>query len=475
MLKRSTISQPIPALLANLFALIQAHRPAFRQERPFLRAWALVLAELFTFARHTVTQELCTLGLTQADWSAWYRLFSRPRFDEDRLAGCLLRETLQAVLPEQPYVVGIDTTQIPRTSRKLPGSGWLKAPRTPIFKIGIHRAQRFLHGAWLTPLVDGFSRAVPLRFLPAFPAKAVPAGVPPQKEWQAGLAFLAWVRGQLDQAGRAEQPVLALADGSFDRLGFWEGLPERVVAVVRTAKNRVLYALPTARAGRGRPAQYGPRAPTPQEWLHQGIHFDRREVVVRGHARKMCFLLRGPFVREELPTRPMFLLVVKGSTQKRGKRRSQYRGPSYYLISAMEQGGAWQLPLPLETILAWLWQRWELEVAHREMKSNLGVGEKQCWNARSAVTSVQWGAWVYALMILAGYRTWGILGGPRPATGWWGGGKRWSFNSLWRAYRLALWDRGEFQPSWSGMGDNWLKMDSWLTSLDNAVVGAARI
>jgi hypothetical protein len=465
----------LPPLLDNLFGLILAHRPAFRQSRPFVRAWGLVLAEVFSFGRHTLTQALLALGLSHADWSAWYRLFSRPRFDEAHLAGCLLAETLAHVPPEQPYVVGVDTTQIPRTGRKLPGTGWLKAPRTPVFKVGIHRAQRFLTGAWLTPLEEGFSRAVPLRFLPAFPAKAIPAGVPAQKEWEAGLAFLAWVRRELDQAGRTQQAVLALLDGSFDRRGFWEGLPDRVVGVVRTAKNRALYALPLPHAGRGRPAQYGERAPTPQQWLHQGVPFQTREVTVRGHVRRMRFTLQGPFLREELPGKPLFLLVVKGSTQKVGKRRSKYRGPSYYLIPAVHLGGTWVLPLPLETILAWLWQRWELEVAHREMKSSLGVGEKQCWGARSAVTSVQWGAWVYALLVLAGYRTWGTVGGPRFPTGWWGGGKRWSFNTLWRAYRIALWGGREFSPTWNGTGDNWLKKEAWLVALGNAVSGAARI
>ncbi len=46
------------------------------------------------------------------------------------------------------------------------------------------------------------------------------------------------------------------------------------------------------------------------------------------------------------------------------------------------------MPLPIDTLLAWLWQRWELEVAHREMKSSFGVGEKQCWNPHATIASV---------------------------------------------------------------------------------------
>jgi hypothetical protein len=43
-----------------------------------------------------------------------------------------------------------------------------------------------------------------------------------------------------------------------------------------------------------------------------------------------------------------------------------------------------------------MWPRWELEVAHREGKSGFGIGDKQGWNPRAAVTSVQWSAWLYS-------------------------------------------------------------------------------
>jgi hypothetical protein len=64
-------------LLHNLFTLLEAHRPAFKQARPFWRAVGLVLGEIFSFGRHTVTQELRSLGVTDGGWGAWYRLFSR--------------------------------------------------------------------------------------------------------------------------------------------------------------------------------------------------------------------------------------------------------------------------------------------------------------------------------------------------------------------------------------------------------------
>ena len=165
MLKNSTQL----VMLQKLFELLEAHRGVFRQERVYRRNVGMVFGELFNFGRHTVTQGLMALGVLDGDWSAWYRMFSRERYEEEQMARTFLGETLKEVPENEPYVVGVDGVQIPRSSLRMPGTSWLKAPRTPVFKVGIHRAQRFLHGSWLTPIEGGYSRALPLRFLPAFP------------------------------------------------------------------------------------------------------------------------------------------------------------------------------------------------------------------------------------------------------------------------------------------------------------------
>jgi hypothetical protein len=152
-----TTSPASSPLLDALLPLLAAHRPAFRQDRPFLRSVALVLAGLFAFARHTVTQLLVALGQTDHDWSAWYRLFSVPRLDYEELTRRYFRQTLEEIDATGPYVAVVDGVQLPRTSRTMPGTTWLKHPRTPVFKPGIHRAQRFVHRAALLPPELGYS------------------------------------------------------------------------------------------------------------------------------------------------------------------------------------------------------------------------------------------------------------------------------------------------------------------------------
>jgi hypothetical protein len=162
------------------------------------------------------------------------------------------------------------------------------------------------------------------------------------------LSFLNWARQELDNAEQEAQRLLVLADGAYDTLNFWRGLPERTALAVRTVRNRRLYYLPERQAGPGRPARYGARAPHNGEWLHRRLSWQKREIPVRGRALLMRFQVLGPFVREGLPDRPLFLIVVKGMHRQVGKQnpRWKHRKPAFYLVSAGHVDGVWQLAAP---------------------------------------------------------------------------------------------------------------------------------
>jgi hypothetical protein len=427
-------------LLNQLTQLLQAHRHLFRQERVFQRIALLVVAELVVFARHTVTQLLMGIGLTGVDWSSWYRLFSHNRFPYDEASAVLFAETLKHVGPEEVYVVAGDGTQTRRSSRKMEGAHWLQNPQSPVFKRGIHLAQRWFNGSWLLPEENGYSRALPLRWLPAFTEKSQPQATAPCKEWEAAVAFLVWLKQQMAACGRTGQRLLMVADGHYDTLNLWKHLPAGVVLLARSARNRVLYHLPAADARKNR--KYGERAPTPADYWRQRSGWRHLVLTVRGKPRHLQVKVAGPFLRKGAPERRLFLIMVRGKGNKRTRRP-----PLPFLVNAVQDAaGDWNLPLPIAQLLFWAWQRWEVEVAHRELKSNFGLGNKQCWNPQAAVRSVQWSAWVYALLLLAGYRCWGLTNAPAVPTRWWRGSGRWSLNTLWRGYRAALWGDHHFQP-----------------------------
>lgn len=461
-----------PILLTQMMKLLEKCEQIYQQKRVFNRILGLVMAELFAFGRHTITQLLLTLGLTDEDWSAWYRLFSQGRFDEEKTGEVMIGEMLSEVPMDDPFVVGADGFHVPRSSQKMPGTGWMRGLKTAKFKPGIERGQRFVEGSWLTPMVNGYSRAVPIRCLPAFTAKSVPSQTAPCTEVKAGLTFLQWTRQQMDMAGREAQTLLTLNDGSYDTLEFWPGLPERTMGVVRTARNRCLYELPKADAHGN--CKYGDKAPAPHVWLKQRKGFTYQDVMVRGRSRRMRYRVEGPFVRDGLPDIPLMLIVIGGGKRPPGSRRKRYK-PCFFLVSAILVDGVWSLPLPIADLLAWLWQRWELEVAHRQMKSGLGLGEKQCWNDQATIATVQWSAWVYSLMMLSGFRAWGNDCGVKPPGLWRAAPKRWSFNTLWRGFRKEMWQHPKFRATWTWSRDNWLVNELLWDALFNSTLASARV
>lgn len=461
-------------LLTCLLELLRAFGPAFRQERPYRRCVALLFGSVFAFARHTLSQLLMVLGVHEQDWSGWYRLFSEPRVDMDALDAELVRQTLTEIPATGPYVVAVDGVQVPRWSLSMPGTSWLKAPRTPRWKPGIHRAQRFFHLAALLPITQqGYSRALPLRWVPAFPPKAVSGRTAPRTEVQAACAELLWLRRQMDAAGRADQPLLSVGDGAYDAAELWTGLPPRTTLVARCAKNRALFRLPepASTPRRGAPRKYGERAPAPPDFLHERAGWRHTTVPVRGRSIPLRYKVEGPFLVQRAPTRPLFLLVVAGVREPRVRREA-----TFWLVSAVPTAdGGWALPLPAPELLGWAWQRWEIEVCHRELKAGFGLGEPQCWNQTATEVVVAWQAWAYAVLVLAGVRAWGLEGAPlHPPGRWWPGARRWSLGTLWRGYRQALWHCGDFSPLSPSTTDDWWLNAASSGSLGNAITASLR-
>jgi hypothetical protein len=449
-------------LIKQVCVLLALHREIFGQTRVYIRAVALLLSEIFAFSGHRVTDLLRAVGMVGEDWSAWYRVWEKPgRFMEELAGQVVLGESLRHVAEGEPYVIGIDTTQVWRDSQKLEGSAWLKCGRTPPWRVGFHRAQRFLNGSWLTPLSAGFCRAIPLRFLAAFPEKAVLKAHAACKEHEAGLRFVRWVRVTLNAQGRAEQRVLCLADGAYDKPDFWRQLPTGVTALVRTAKNRALFCLPAPYAGSGRRRTYGDQAPAPQDYNKLRTGWRTDHLTVRGRSRRTVYRVEGPFLRRSMSGVPLFLIVVQGQYYTR-YGTTKRRDPVAYVVNAIWQDDHWHLPLPALTLLTWAWQRWELEVVHREVKSLFGLGDKQCFQPQAAVLSVQWSAWCYALLTLAAFRTFGLPTPPPPATAWYPHPKRWTFSALLDSLRADLWLHPTFSQLLSPSPKNWQKVEPLL-------------
>lgn len=439
-------TRPVPSVWAHLAPLLAEVAASCGQARTADRFLTLTVGLQQTLGRHTITQVLQGVGRGECDWTADYALFQRARFDLDVGRRALLATILAALPREAPLVVVPDATQLPRTSTALVGVGLGPCPRNPVWAPGLHLAQRWVGVSALLPLSPaGASRAVPLSFVPAPTPRATPwPGQPPRTEGEAAGALLVQLHADLAALDQAARPLLVVADGSYSGAPFLAALPANATLLARCAKNRALYALPTAQPRRGRRRLYGPQAPRPDHDLTSKTGWKQVRLPVRGRVIPVRYRLRGPYRIKRAPDRPVFLLVVGGVRNRPGHKR---RDPSFWLVTAVPDAqGAWVLPYPVKTLLGWAWQRWEVEVMHRELKSGFGLGEQQAWSPVAARTTIQWVVWSYATLVLAGYLAWGWERGP-PGPKWWRR-RRWTARTVVQAVREELWQHraAAFRP-----------------------------
>ena len=90
--------------------------------------------------------------------------------------------------------------------------------------------------------------------------------------------------------------------------------------------------------------------------------------------------------------------------RKRKSARFYYRQPAY-LLTSVTQGVA-------PTLLQIYFDRWQIEVNHREEKDTLGVGQAQLWNPISVPKQPAFAVASYSALLLAALQTFGAQRGP---------------------------------------------------------------
>jgi len=394
--------------LDGLWALA---RPAFREEGTWARARTLGMSVLTCLGRHTVTGMLTASGQQDRDWSAAYRLFEEERFDADQLLAPV-REEVLARLPEGARVTGfLDDTLFGKRGRRVQGASWRRDPLGPRFQANLIWAQRFVQTALALPEGSGAvrARAIPVQLRPA-PTAARPRKSAPPEAWAhyreeqrrlalsgVGAAQMRALREVLDREPLgAKRPLLLAVDGSYTNRTMYRGLPARTDLIGRVRKDAALFAPPPSRPGRGRPRVYGKPLPTPEQVRQDsGIPWQQVEAYAAGRIHTFDVKVVTPVRWKGAGDKDLALMVVRPLAYRpRRGSRLLYREPAYLLCSDPTLPRA-------ELLQAFVW-RWETEVAFREEKTLLGMGEAQVRTEPAIATVPAFVAAMYAYLHVAG-------------------------------------------------------------------------
>lgn len=405
--------------LADAFeSLFMAAADTFPQRRTCQRALHLAYGLVTAWGRHTISRALCALHAQFEDWSAAYRLFSRSPWDPRDLFQPVLETAAAMCVETGPVVIALDDTTIKKTGKRIPGVRYARDPMSPAFHANLMRGQRFIQASALIRPEDlnGPARAIPIRFHPA-PPPAKPGKRASEEEQKAyrkaqKTQNLSWravellhdLRHSLDRAGHVNHRILVAVDGSYCNGTVLRNLPPYMDLVGRARGDMNLFLPPEPRVegARGRRRKYGDPLPKPKEILADDqVAWQVAPIFGAGRVHDLRYKV-VPHVlwRSGARTLPLRLIMIAPLRYRRTKKsRLLYRDPAYLLTT--------DLTSPVTSLIQAYFDRWEIEVNHRDEKSLFGVGDAQVWSAKAAWRVPQFQVAIYAMLLLASLLAYG--------------------------------------------------------------------
>jgi hypothetical protein len=399
-------------LLACWLEITAAWRPAFCQSRSFSRALCQALGILTAFGRRTLSRALWAEGRQLLDWSADYRLHARAAWHSKDLFQPILQKALP--LCRGPFVcVAVDDTRLHKTGRRILSAFFQRDPLSPKFRFNLMFGLRFLQMSLLLPLYRSSqqpARALPVRFQEV-PALKRPGSKASPQLWAAfqqqqklhnlstyTVESLRDLRISLDAAGYTQQCLLAVCDNSFCNRTVFRAELSNTAILARARRNIKLCHRVT---GQG-PRFYAAVKFTPhQVYDDPSIPWQQVSLFHGGQWRQVRYKqITDVYWQSGGGRKPLRLLVVaRIPYQVPGRERKSYGEPTFLLTTDLSG-------TPAE-LLQPSFDRWQIEVNHREEKDTLGVGQAQLRSAKSVPRQPAFVVAAYSALLLAGLLAFG--------------------------------------------------------------------
>jgi len=393
-------------LLAAFLEIAKDWASVFPQKRSFERATRQAIGTLICLGRRTLSRIIWTNGGQNRSWGAEYFLHSRCHWDPQQLFAPVIDRALPWCSGH--YIgVAVDDTRLRKTGRLIPQAFYQRDPLSPPFHVNLMLGLRFLQASLLVPLYKHSqvgTRALPIRFQEASRVKRPgrKASVEQWKQYRVAVrkhnlshqfvAMMHGLRQALDDAGASLKILLLAVDGSFcNRTVFCTAL-KAVEIIARARKDAVLcFAAPS-----GSRRFYDVHKFTPEQVRKDdSIPWQTTKVFYGGKRRRVRYkLVSDIYWQGGARKRTLRLLVVAPTPyRKRKSSKMYYRQPSYLLTTDLK-GHA-------HTLLQTYFDRWQIEVNHREEKDTVGVGQAQLWNIVSVPKQPVLAVASYSALLLA--------------------------------------------------------------------------
>jgi hypothetical protein len=399
-------------LLAAWSEIVADWNSSFPQPRTVRRAVRQALGSLVCVGRRCLSRIIWTQGRQQRSWSSEYFLHSRCRWEPQTLFAGVWRRALP-YCPGRLVGVAVDDTRLRKTGRAIPQARYHRDPLSPPFHVNLLRGLRFLQASLLLPLHrqgNASCRALPVRFEEAAPLKkpSRKAGTEAWQEYkklsklhnlsQRFVQTVAPLRQALDAAGGCAKLLVLALDGSFCNRTCLRAPRDRTELIARTRKDarlcfrapqpsRRFYALSTFTPEQVRQDESHP-------WKQTKLFYGGKRRPIRYQEGSQVYWRRGA---GQIPLR--LFVVAPTPYQKRKSTKLYYRQPAYLLTTDLKHSAPQLLQIYFD--------RWQIEINHRDEKDTLGVGQAQLWNINAVPKQPVLVVAAYSALLLASLQAFG--------------------------------------------------------------------
>jgi hypothetical protein len=393
-------------LLAAFLDIATGWRPVFPQARSWHRAVRQALGSLVCLGRRCLSRIIWTNGGQLRSWSAEYFLHSRCNWQPQALFRPILQRAL-VYCPGRLVGVAIDDTRLPKTGRCIQQAFYQRDPLSPPFHVNLMLGLRFLQASLLVPtyrLAPVSTRGLPIGFEEVSRVKKPSRRANPEvwqeykqaiKQHNLSHSFVATagrLRQELDLAGGEKKILMLAVDGSFCNRTCFRAPRDRTELIARARKDAVL----CRGAEEGSRRFYGTEKFTPEQVRQdEAAPWKQTKVFYGGKWRKVRYKEVAVVYWQGGAGRcPLRLLVVAPTPyRKRKSCKLYYRKPAFLLTTDLKDS--------IKQLLQIYFDRWQIEVNHRDEKDTLGVGQAQLWNAQAVPKQPVLVVAAYSALLLA--------------------------------------------------------------------------
>lgn len=394
-----------------IISILLGWKQVFAQQRTAQRAIEQALSQFCVLGRHTIARSFL-VRQNPVTLSSEYKLHSRSPWKAQDLFLPILQQAI-ALCPGNLLPLGCDDTRLPKSGKKIQAAHWGRHPLSPPFHLNLQFGLRFLHTSVLVPLHA--TQKVSARALPVWFEEVTPVHKPGKKATeeekaayrkaikvnnlsQRAVQMMKQMRQQVDQAGGQDKTLVFAFDGSFCNKTVFQAELERTVLIARTRKDAKLCFA----AAEGSRRTYGEEKFTPEQVLKdKNREWQKVKIFHGGKLREIEYKeVKDVLWQRGGGSKPLRLLVVKPTPYRKTKKgRLLYRQPAYLLSTDLTSGS--------QELLQIYFDRWQVEVAHREMKQEGGVGQAQVRESKSVSRQPVFAAASYSALHLAALKVYG--------------------------------------------------------------------